>query len=103
MFAAAHLKANDKSAARGGAGLTDKAFVEFCFGRATEPVPPIGSTFGAKVYEASISPEGKKGPAFAMDDEPRGGDGESSAVDPPKFFPFFLRFFPEFSVSSIAD
>ncbi|GAA6015484.1 hypothetical protein JCM11491_004367 [Sporobolomyces phaffii] len=68
IFAAAHLKASDKAAR----GLTDKQFVEFCFSRATEPVPPIGSTFGAKVYEASS--EGKKGPAFQLDDEPRAGD-----------------------------
>ncbi|GAA5980080.1 hypothetical protein JCM5350_001755 [Sporobolomyces pararoseus] len=68
IFAAAHLKANDKNAR----GLTDKQFVDFCFSRATEPVPPIGSTFGAKVYEASISLKNK--PAYATDDEPRVGD-----------------------------
>ncbi|GAA5956018.1 hypothetical protein JCM3765_000071 [Sporobolomyces pararoseus] len=68
IFAAAHLKANDKNAR----GLTDKQFVDFCFSRATEPVPPIGSTFGAKVYEASISSKSK--PTYATDDEPRVGD-----------------------------
>ncbi|GAA5934587.1 uncharacterized protein JCM15063_004622 [Sporobolomyces koalae] len=68
IFAAAHLKASDKSVR----GITDEQFVNFCFGRATEPVPRIGSTFGAKVYEASS--ENKKGPAYAMDDEPRAGD-----------------------------
>ncbi|GAA5879148.1 hypothetical protein JCM16303_001316 [Sporobolomyces ruberrimus] len=68
MFAAAHLKANDKSAR----GMTDKQFVDFCFSRVTDPLRPIGTTFGAKVYEASS--EGKKGPAFAMDCEPRAGD-----------------------------
>lgn len=98
IFAAAHLKANDKSAR----GLTDKQFVDFCFSRATEPIPPIGSTFGAKVYEASISSEGKKGPAFAMDDEPRVGDGELNSILPPFFHALqanFLRLLADNSLS----
>ncbi|GAA6062817.1 hypothetical protein JCM10212_001549 [Sporobolomyces blumeae] len=68
VFAAAHAKASDKSAR----GLTDEQFVDACFQRATEPVPRIGTTYGAKVYEASV--EGKKSATYAEDDEPRTGD-----------------------------
>ncbi|GAA5957430.1 hypothetical protein JCM21900_003303 [Sporobolomyces salmonicolor] len=68
IFAGAHAKAGDKSAR----GLTDEQLVDFCFGRASEPLRRIGSTYGAKVYEVTV--EGKKGAAAAEDDEPRAGD-----------------------------
>ncbi|GAA5888469.1 hypothetical protein JCM5296_000640 [Sporobolomyces johnsonii] len=68
IFGAAYAKAGDKSAR----GLTDEQLVDFCFGRASEPLGPIGSTYGAKVFEVTV--EGKKGAAVAEDDEPRAGD-----------------------------
>lgn len=70
VFAAAHAKLSDK----GARGLADRDLVDFCFGRATDPLPPVGATFGVKVYEATVE-QGKKAPMVGEDDEPRAGDG----------------------------
>lgn len=75
MFAAAHTKMSDKSAR----GLSDYDLLRFCFGRATDPLLPVGTTFGVKVYEATVEP-GQKHPMVGEDDEPRAGDGESAAL-----------------------
>ncbi|GJN92758.1 hypothetical protein Rhopal_005796-T1 [Rhodotorula paludigena] len=69
VFAAAHAKLSDK----GARGLADRDLVDFCFGRATDPLPPVGATFGVKVYEATVE-QGKKAPMVGEDDEPRAGD-----------------------------
>lgn len=82
IFAAAHLKSNDRSAR----GMTDAQFVDFCFSRATDPVPRIGPVCGAVVYEASS--EGKKGAAYSLEDEPRAGDGKFEFLFPAAFLLF---------------
>lgn len=72
IFAAAHTKMSDKSAR----GLSDADLIRFCYGRATDPLMPIGGTFGVKVYEATCE-QGKKAPMVGEEDEPRAGDSES--------------------------
>lgn len=72
VFAAAHTKMGDKSAR----GQSDADLIRFCYGRATDPLMPIGGTFGVKVYEAVVE-QGKKAPMVGEDDEPRAGDGAS--------------------------
>ncbi|GAA5889162.1 hypothetical protein JCM8208_007788 [Rhodotorula glutinis] len=69
VFAAAHVKQSDKSAR----GLSDRDLVEFCLGRATDPMPPSGGRYGAVVYDATVE-QGKKAATVSEEDEPRAGD-----------------------------
>ncbi|BGP26125.1 assembly of actin patch protein [Rhodotorula toruloides] len=71
VFAAAHTKMSDKQAR----GLSDVDLVNFCFSRATEPLPPTGGKYGVKIYEATVE-QGKKAPVVSEHDEPRAGDAK---------------------------
>jgi hypothetical protein len=75
VFAAAHTKMSDK----GARGLADADLVNFCFSRATDPLPPVGAKYGVKVYDATVR-QGKKAPMVDEDDEPRAGDGAFFAL-----------------------
>ncbi|KAI5478626.1 SH3 domain protein [Pseudohyphozyma bogoriensis] len=67
IFAAAHSKLTDKSAR-----LSTEAFVDFCFSRATDPLPPIGYSYGVPTLTASV--DGSKKASSNETDEPRAGD-----------------------------
>ncbi|GAA5838646.1 hypothetical protein JCM9279_003817 [Rhodotorula babjevae] len=69
VFAAAHVKQSDKAAR----GLSDRDLIEFCLGRATDPMPPSGGRYGAVVYDAMVE-QGKKAATVSENDEPRAGD-----------------------------
>ncbi|BGP01691.1 assembly of actin patch protein [Rhodotorula toruloides] len=69
VFAAAHTKMSDKQAR----GLSDADLINFCFSRATDPLPPAGGRYGVKIYEATVE-QGKKVPLVREEDEPRAGD-----------------------------
>ncbi|GAA5940996.1 hypothetical protein JCM3775_001117 [Rhodotorula graminis] len=69
VFAAAHVKQSDKSAR----GLSDRDLIEFCLGRATDPMPPSGGRYGAVVFDATVE-QGKKAATVSQEDEPRAGD-----------------------------
>ena len=73
VFAAAHVKQSDKSAR----GLSDRDLVEFCLGRATDPMPPSAGRYGAVVFDATVE-QGKKAATVSEEDEPRAGDSASS-------------------------
>lgn len=80
IFAAAHSKLSDKGARE----QSGESLVNFCLGRATDPLGPRGWSYGAIVLGIE---NGGKGKASVLNevDEPRAGDGE---------FRFF-RFFPD--------
>ncbi|ORY77260.1 hypothetical protein BCR35DRAFT_305565 [Leucosporidium creatinivorum] len=69
IFAAAHSKLSDKGARE----QNGESLVNFCFGRATEPLGPRGWSYGANVLDIE---SGSKGKASVLNevDEPRAGD-----------------------------
>ncbi|GAA5822472.1 hypothetical protein JCM11251_006350 [Rhodosporidiobolus azoricus] len=69
VFAAAHTLKSSSSTR----GMSDVQLVQQCFAKATEPLPPMGGSYGVKVFEAVVE-QGKKGALIAEDDEPRAGD-----------------------------
>ncbi|KAK4702137.1 myosin tail region-interacting protein MTI1, partial [Phenoliferia sp. Uapishka_3] len=68
IFAAAHSKSADKSR------TTTESFISFCLSRATDPLPPIGYTFGLTVFTHRVAAsKGAAAQEFEVD-EPRAGD-----------------------------
>lgn len=69
VFATAHSKLGDKSFSSGA------DFVRFCFSRATEPLPPLGSVYGLRVMTIRYDSGGKsKSKQSESIDGLRGGD-----------------------------